>query len=114
VNVALRGLTRSRESFVQGICAQEKLPDFERLWNDCIQEETRLVSKDDMDGMEKSSSDANQALATHTRKGRRGSSEINVSPKRESYQEPRWKKDLSKIICFECHDFGHYASQCPH
>jgi hypothetical protein len=22
--------------------------------------------------------------------------------------------DLSKIICYEFHDFGHYASQCPH
>jgi hypothetical protein len=25
----------------------------------------------------------------------------------------RRKKDLSKIRCFECHDFGNYASQCP-
>jgi hypothetical protein len=63
VNVALRGLPRSWEPFVQGICARDKLPDFDRLWTDCIQEETRLVSRDDMDGMVKSSSDENQALA---------------------------------------------------
>jgi hypothetical protein len=50
VNVALRGLPRSWEPFVQGICAREKLPDFDRLWTDCIQEETRLVSRDDLDG----------------------------------------------------------------
>jgi hypothetical protein len=36
------------------------------------------------------------------------------SPEREASPELRWKKDLSKIRCFECHDFGHYASQCPH
>jgi hypothetical protein len=28
--------------------------------------------------------------------------------------ELRWKKYISKIRCFECHDYGHYASQCPH
>jgi hypothetical protein len=28
-------------SFIEGICAREKLPNFERLWDDCIQEETR-------------------------------------------------------------------------
>jgi hypothetical protein len=40
VNVALRGLPKSWEPFVQGICAREKLSDFDRLWTDCIQEET--------------------------------------------------------------------------
>jgi hypothetical protein len=38
-------------------------PPFDRIWTDCIQEETRLVSREDMDGMVKSSSDENQALA---------------------------------------------------
>jgi hypothetical protein len=71
VNVALRGLPRSLEPFVQGICAREKLPYFHRLWTDCIQEETRLVSRDDLDGPVKSSIDKNQALAVHTKKGRR-------------------------------------------
>jgi hypothetical protein len=27
--------------------------------------------------------------------------------------EEQKKKDLSKIKCFNCHSFGHYASQCP-
>jgi hypothetical protein len=40
VNVALRGIPRSWEPFMQGICAQEKLLEFDRLWTDCIQEET--------------------------------------------------------------------------
>jgi hypothetical protein len=54
------------------MCTRE-VTNFDRLWTDCIQEETRLVSRDDMDGMVKSSSDENQALAARTRKGRRGS-----------------------------------------
>jgi hypothetical protein len=36
-------------------------------------------------------------------------------PSREKHLESlRQKKDLSKIKCFDCHDYGHYASQCPH
>ena len=59
VNVALNGFPASRKPFVKGICTRENLHEFERLWNDCIQEETHLVSKDDLDGVVKSSRDDN-------------------------------------------------------
>jgi hypothetical protein len=39
VNMTLNGFPILWEPFVKGICAQEKLPDFERFWDDCIQEE---------------------------------------------------------------------------
>jgi hypothetical protein len=91
-----------------------KLLYFDRLWIDCIQEETWLVSRDGLDGLVKSSSDENYALAGLTRKGRRGSFSRRASLSREASPEPRRKKDLSKIRCFECYDYGHYASQCPH
>jgi hypothetical protein len=32
---------------------------FDRIWTNCIQEETQLVSMDDMDGMVKSNNDEN-------------------------------------------------------
>jgi hypothetical protein len=73
VNVTYRGLPRSQEPFFQGICARDKLEYFDRLWTDCPQEESQLASINDMDGMVKSTSNENQTLATHTRKGRRGS-----------------------------------------
>jgi len=80
-----------------------------------------LISvKDDMDGMVKSNSDENQALASRTRKGIRGSpgerglTGRRDSPEREASLDSRWKKYLRKIISFKCHDYGHYASQCPH
>jgi hypothetical protein len=36
VNMALNGFPESWEPFVQGICAQEKLPPFDKLWIDYI------------------------------------------------------------------------------
>jgi hypothetical protein len=45
VNMALNGFPTSWEPFVKGICARENLPTFERLWDDCIQEETWMESK---------------------------------------------------------------------
>jgi hypothetical protein len=36
VNVALNGFIKPWEPFVKGICAREKLPDWQRLWDDCI------------------------------------------------------------------------------
>jgi hypothetical protein len=67
-----------------------------------------------MDGMAKNNNDENQALVAHTRRGERGSpSRRRASPKREASPESRRKKDLSKIRCFKCHDFHHYATQCP-
>jgi hypothetical protein len=45
VNVAFNGFTKSWEPFVKGIYAREKLPDWQRLWNDCIKEETRKEPK---------------------------------------------------------------------
>jgi hypothetical protein len=35
------------------IFSQEMFPGFDRIWNHCIQEETQLVSKQDMDGVVK-------------------------------------------------------------
>jgi hypothetical protein len=45
MNVALNGLPKSWEPFVKGFYARENLPDWQRLWDDCIQEETREESK---------------------------------------------------------------------
>jgi hypothetical protein len=45
VNMALNGFPTSWEPFVKGMCAHENLPDFQMLWDDCIQEETLMESK---------------------------------------------------------------------
>ena len=50
VNVALNGFSKSWEPFIMGICAREKLPKWERLWDDCIQEEARKESRSGKQG----------------------------------------------------------------
>jgi hypothetical protein len=104
VKVALNGFLGSWEPFVQWICSQEKMPPFDRLWIDCIQEEARIESRNKQRG----SDDENQALAAHARKGKG-----KGSTRGETSIEQWKKKDLSKVKCFACHKQGHYASQCP-
>jgi hypothetical protein len=107
VNVALNGLPKSWEPFVKGVCARENIPDWQRLWDDCIQEETREESK----GNKQGGSEENLALVSKTRKGK-GKSSSKKGNNDGGSSQPGKKKDLSKIKCFSCHKNGHYASQC--
>jgi hypothetical protein len=104
VNMVLNGFLASWEPFVKGICAQENLSDFERLWDDCIQEETRVESK-----ARKEDGEENLALFGRSNKGR-GKGPSKGKGKSEESTSQREKKDLSKIKCFNCHEHGHYAS----
>ena len=90
VRYALNGFTAKWHTFVQGVVAREKLPDWTRLWDDFVQEETREGTF--QNGTQ--SSEENVALLIKG-KGKGGK-------KRE--------KDLSKVRCYNCNKFGHYAS----
>ena len=43
--MALKGLPSSWDTFRQGVCSWSKLPKFERLKADCIQEECMQVAR---------------------------------------------------------------------
>jgi hypothetical protein len=62
---------------------------------------------------EKLGDEENQALTTHTRKGKR-KKEVR------SHKKPHWlqktqkfKKDFSNYICCICQKIGHIAINCP-
>ena len=40
--IALHGFFKPWETFVKGVSARDKLPDWKRLWDDFVQEETRM------------------------------------------------------------------------
>ena len=46
----LNGIPRSWDSFIQGICAINKLIKFDRLWEELTQEESLLVLREEKNG----------------------------------------------------------------
>jgi hypothetical protein len=105
VRTTLNGVSKQWVVFVEGIVAREKLPDWERLCDDFVQEETwrGYVHGSSSTGHE----EENVALATTSKKKFRKGPKGGQKPKGEG------KKDMSKVKCFACHKFGHYAEQCP-
>jgi hypothetical protein len=105
VKTTLNGFSKQWVVFVEGIVAREKLPNFERIWDDFVQEETRrgYVHGSSSTGHE----EENVALVANNKKKFKKGPKVGNKPKGEG------KKDMSKFKCFSCHKFGHYAGQCP-
>ena len=68
VNLALLGLLKSWHSYEDSINGLEKLPGWERLWSDLVQEEIRRGTRDGSSS--KNEDEENYALATKARKGK--------------------------------------------
>ena len=99
----LNGLPRSWDSFIQGICARKKLVKFNRLWEECSQEESKIAARE-----EKMRSE-DKALIVHSKKPRRSSHH----PRGKSFHKDNSRKDLSRIRCYTCDEKEHYARECP-
>jgi hypothetical protein len=106
VNVSLNVFSKSWEPFIMDICAREKLPMWETLWNDCIQEEARKEFRSGKQG--RGSKDENLDLVSKIKKGK-----AKVSKKVDSQGEGQQlghKRYMIKIKCYICHKNGHFAS----
>ena len=77
------------------------------MWSDLVQEEIRKNTKDGSSS--KGEDEENFALVGKGKKGKGNKSQT----KPKSNQGGK-EKYLSKIKCFNCHEFGHYAMKCPH
>jgi hypothetical protein len=66
IMTSLNGLTRPWDAFIQTICAIMKKLKFDSLWEECIQEETRVANREVL-----LARDDDQALDTHTKRGRK-------------------------------------------
>jgi hypothetical protein len=64
--ITLNALPRHWEPFIQSINRREYLPQFDHLWANCTQEETRLIVR----GVKDSHHDENQYLASHAERGK--------------------------------------------
>jgi hypothetical protein len=104
VTTTLNGFPSYLDAFVQETCARRKLPKFDKLWTDYVQEESRLTPK-----MQKTNDEENQSLVAHVKKRKE---RRNESPKKNRISVPDHKKDVFKIRCFNCQKLGHFSYQC--
>jgi hypothetical protein len=112
VMITFNALPSHWKPFIQSINGRADLPQFDRLWADCTQEETRLIAR----GVQDSHHNDNQALASHAKKGRRNRrsfSEEFHDKKTSAAPGHEQRKDISKIQCFKCDKYGHIARNCP-
>jgi hypothetical protein len=125
VRQALNSFTKPWGPFVRGIVAREALPTWERMWDDFVQEEIRLASE--ASGQRQQQHNrlvrVRRILLFGKRARRRptgvvgkvprlGASLKGVEEQRASGQGSQGR-DMSKVKCFVCKKFGHYAGQCP-
>ena len=107
---ALNGLTRPWESFIQMMCARKESMKFDIVWEDCIQEETRVANREALLKAD------DQDQATHTKR-RRGQSNFKRRNFKESHPPRRIQrvrenpsfKDYSDFECFHCNKIGHIS-----
>jgi transposase InsO family protein len=124
IMTALNGLTRSWDDFIQTICARKEKLKFDSLWEECIQEETRVANREAL-----LARDDDQALATHTKGGRKKpyfqkethkepqqSNKFNHKeshPRRFQKKGQQKERDYSSVQCYHCDKMGHIAKFCP-
>ena len=98
VSLALLDLPKSWHSYQDSVNGREKLPGWERLWSDLVQEEIRRSTRDGSSSMQ---DEENCALASKAKKGKG-----NVSLSKSSSSSGGKKLDKSKVRCFRCHEEG--------
>ena len=111
VMIALNGLTRPWDSFIQTMCARKESMKFDVVWEDYIQEETRVENREAL------LKEDDQALATHTKRRRRSQSNFKKRNLKESQPPKRIQrtrenpldKDYSVFQCFHCDKLGHIS-----
>jgi hypothetical protein len=112
VMITLIALPSHWEPFIQSISGSTDLPQFDHLWADYTQEETKLIAR----GMQDSHHNDNQALASHAKRGRRKRRSFSKAfndKKTSTTPGHEHRKDISKIQCFRCDNYGHIARNCP-
>ena len=104
MSLALLGLPKIWDSYQDSVNGREKLPYWQRLWSDLVQEEFIQNTRDGTSS--KSEDEEDCALASKERKGK--------GNKIHSKSDSKGKKhDMSKVKCFHCHEHGHFSTNCP-
>ena len=96
VMTTLNGPPRTWDSFIQGICARRYLVTFNILWEECSQEEARIVAQEENMGNE------DQALTVHSKKIGQDYHHPKAKHSHRKNNPKIYSKDLSKIKFYTC------------
>jgi hypothetical protein len=100
VNIILNGLPKTWDAFSATMNTRKEYPTFEELWTCCAQEAT-------ISAKEKPQKKYNDQAFTTRFKNFRNKKKFG------SRKKPNQEKDMSKIQCFNCQNYGHYKNHCP-
>jgi hypothetical protein len=107
VQAIFYGLPSSWETFLSSVSGREIQPTFERLWHDCLQEESRTATRSEPTKEEHS------ALASRFKGKKKGTFQKGSQWKPNIKGTFKGKNiDTSKIKCFSCNKLGHFAKDC--
>ena len=96
ITVVLNALPEEWGIFTSSIYGEKEVTPFQDLWSLCKIEESRLKEKSYIE-----SGEQNQAYVTMTkRKGNFG-----------NFGSRKKKRDMSKVQCYGCQEYGHYKSK---
>ena len=96
------------------MCARKESMKFDVVWEDCIQEETRVANREAL------LKEDDQALSTYIKRRRnqpifkKGNHKEHQPPRRfQRSKESLSNKDYSGFQCFVCDKIGHISRNCP-
>ena len=96
VMTTLNGVPASWESFIQTISGRTKFPKFDKLWEECTQEKTRITSRQRLHDTQPKE---NQASICHAKKRKgRGRKPCNHKHQDKRSSTPPYKKKIKKDL----------------
>ena len=102
VRIDLNGFSKPWDVFVKGVVSREKLPNWQRLWDDFVQEEICM-------GQVSGSSNSAPQIVDEEVLAVASNGKGKVKKKKGGKKNI----DMLKVKCFICHKPWHFASQCP-
>ena len=95
----LLGLPKSWHSYQDSVNGREKIPDWERLWSDLLEEEFRRNTRDGSSSMHDDEEDCALVSKENKKKGKK------IHSKSEAGEDGK-EHNMSKVKCFHCHEYG--------
>jgi hypothetical protein len=107
VQAIFDGLPSSWETFLSSVSGREIQPTFERLWHDCLQEESHTATRSEP------SKEEHSTLASKFKGKKKVTFQKGSQKKINTKGTFKGKNlDTSKIKCFNCNKLGHFARDC--